>query len=244
MGSHNGLKERPGVPIGERMSELNPQCLDVDSGETVWPEKFVKKMLATETDALAFDKCEDIFDKCNWDNSTGISARKWCPQTCGCNAANSSLILSREDMGCPSVCFVGYKYQSSRKDAVCEDQPSNSSAFMSYISGLRSLQASYRHQSEWYAMFGNWIANLAADGCNATKLATSSGASMGDLCTENTWKLKPVHNLCPKTCGCHLVGGTSPAVPTGQSPLCPLSCSENLPSLSSTQLAQLSQLLR
>jgi hypothetical protein len=231
MGSRLGLLERPGIPVGERMSELNPNCVDVDTGGTVWPQSFVKTMMATESNPLVFEKCQEIADHCNWDNYVGISVRKWCPQTCGCNAANSSLILSRTDMGCPKVCFEGAAYQVTRSGD-CEDHPSTSDAFMSYIQGLKSLREAYKKQIQWYNMFTTWIDDLAAGGCNATKLFTAGGGSMGDLCAETVFKLKPLQNICPQTCGCDR---DAIKVPVNQAMLCPISC---VSSSSSTHLSR------
>mmetsp|Transcript_67827 Transcript_67827/g.107555 ORF Transcript_67827/g.107555 Transcript_67827/m.107555 type:complete len:744 (+) Transcript_67827:105-2336(+) len=196
------LAERPKVSIGKRMAELNPQCVDNSGplqGLSVWPADFtrilVKDALAGE--GVSVNLCGDASEYCNADNLAGVRMRQWCPRTCGCHEPNSSLVLTSIDGGCPPPCRYETSFSDYIKQAPCVDAKANSTAFGTYISGLQSLQWSYRNNVVWYPKIGLWIQQLLEYGCKGHSLGP-----FGDLCGDNVFKLKPFTLLCPETCGC------------------------------------------
>mmetsp|Transcript_331 Transcript_331/g.468 ORF Transcript_331/g.468 Transcript_331/m.468 type:complete len:153 (-) Transcript_331:40-498(-) len=145
--------------------------------------------------------------------------RQWCASTCGCNGANSSLVLSKKQSGCPNSCLELPYYTATLTEPPCIDHPTSSSGFQSYLDGLRSLRGSYQRIGTWYTMFGLWIDRLAQNGCSAHVLE-NDGANFGSLCGNTAFGIKPIVNLCPQTCKC----SESDQMPVGQPPLCPTQC--------------------
>jgi hypothetical protein len=220
-GSALGLIERPSIPIGDRMSDLNPLCDDwnLNGSTLVWPVKFVQSLYPLHPVFGEGRSCQEGKKYCNHDSQDGIAMRQWCSSTCGCGAANSSLILSKDQSGCPNACTTLSKYQATLAEPPCIDHPSSSLVFKEYVQGLRSLQDSYQRIGNWYVMFGSWIENLENVGC-AGHILTYEGSAFGDLCGSTAFGLKPISNVCPQTCKCSV----SAAMPKGQPPLCPIKC--------------------
>merc|ERR1711988_1105719 len=125
-------------------------------------------------------------------------------------------------MGCPTSCWMTAKFKSVLTNATCRDQDSKSPMFQQYLTGLESQRRSYVKKKDWYALFGRWIERLNSIGCMGHLLMSSDtgGVSMGDLCGDTTFKLKPLKFLCPVSCGCPRANESH-----GQPDLCPRACS-------------------
>lgn len=203
------------------MSDLNPLCDDwsLDGSTLVWPNQFVQNLYPMHPVFGEGLSCQAGKEYCNYDSWYGIAMRQWCSSTCGCDAANSSLILSKDQSGCPNACTTLPKYQATLTDPSCIDQPSSSLSFREYLQGLRSLRQSYQHIAAWHTMFGFWIDKLEQVGCAGHTLEYKGGA-FGDLCGNTAFGLKPIANICPQTCKC----SESTSMPKGQPPLCPTKC--------------------
>lgn len=221
-GSALGLVERPSIVIGHRMQELNPACADWSlSGDSslVWPVDFISKLYPSHPVFGEGKTCQEGFQYCNWDNEIGIAMRQWCAQTCGCDGANTSLILAKQTSGCPSSCLELPYYQATLKETPCVDQVPSSKVFQDYLRGMRSLRESYIRIGAWYDMFGSWIDNLEKNGCSGFQL-TNGNANLGTLCGSTAFGLKPFVNICPQTCKCN----ANFKVPRDFPPLCPETC--------------------
>lgn len=221
-GSALGLLERPLIPVGIRMAELNPTCSDLDSGTMVWPKKFLHSVYShhpvLKEGGLA---CSSGIQYCNYDTEDGIAMRQWCSHTCGCNRANSSLILSTQTMGCPDSCWESRLYEATLSEAPCVDQEKTSPAFAEYIQGVRYLRDSYAKLPDWFDMFNSWVSGLELGGCEGHVILNPNGGFFGDLCGKTPFNLKPLQHLCPVTCQC---SDPFTRAPSGQPDLCPRSC--------------------
>jgi hypothetical protein len=205
------LGTRPRIPIGQRMKELNPFCLDSspdNAAMMVWPTNFTQLLVSDTLKRMAdmrrnlalqgkqFQSCIDGVDYCNADNEMGVRMRQWCPVTCGCDLPTSSLVASGLNSGCPPSCTKNWTVSLSLE--TCDNKNVSSPLFQAYLNGLKQLRQSYQDNVDWAARFDIWISKLSRKGCAGYDLG-----AFGSLCGENVFMLKPLSLICPQTCGCN-----------------------------------------
>jgi len=221
------LAKRPGIPIGERMADLNPLCKDFKKGaelNTLWPAPILQDIVGDAVGADSYDTfvCSQAEQLCGADSEAGVRMGQWCSDTCGCNDPASPNVLTNYDAGCPTSCDKTVEYEFVLDSVTtCEDHSPSSAVFKAYVKGIQRQQASYSHNKDWQGLLQKWIDNLQNKGCDAHPLIPKQ--ELGDLCTANAFKLKPLSFVCPRACGCHLSPPTFPP-PPGQQNTCPTVC--------------------
>merc|ERR1711966_285451 len=67
--------------------------------------------------------CADMSNYCHDEGISGLRTRQMCPHTCGCDHADSSLVLVRPSDGCSPMCYRTATYQNSTAQVACRDLP-------------------------------------------------------------------------------------------------------------------------
>merc|ERR1712216_644204 len=90
--------------------------------------------------------CSDITAYCKQDSLKGFTARKYCPQSCGCSSPTSANLMTQPANGCGSACATTTTYREQLAQLPCADVGVNAPAMRSYREELFQLL------SGWYGM--------------------------------------------------------------------------------------------
>ena len=160
--------------------------------------------------------CSDVAKYCNADNLVGVRARQFCPVTCGCDSADSALVIAGSSSACPSSCRRTTKYNESIFNRSCEDLPATSYKWKEYAQHLNEYSAT---TSSWLVPYLQYISTVIThhnESCaNITSGFSNPSIENLDLCwPPPRSQLRPLTSLCPVTCRC----------PDQYQDLCPLQC--------------------
>jgi hypothetical protein len=147
--------------------------------------------------------CADLVGSCLKDSTAGVRARQFCPITCNCHNPSGQLVLTSPDYGCPINCAEYSSYDEAVSVDACEDQSTNSSAFIKYLNEVTTQTADWPQfwQEQWeifvYPLLSMW-------GCVAVDALKSNTEQPQNFCIDggSFWPIKPLTYLCPVTCGC------------------------------------------
>ena len=170
---------------------------------------------------------------CNLDSTAGLRARLLCPETCGCNLPNSSLVFSGPADGCGPGCIGVPVYRQALAALPCRDAEPNSTELKAYTEPLMTL---LNLQGKF--MISSWVRDfLLHGGCQAwvsrmtRKPQTGPGTESDCILKNHEIKkacggarvgplglgIRPLTFLCPVACGCNSACRTNDDT-------CPKSC--------------------
>ena len=135
-------------------SVYNEYCRDLLKGSETRPAYV--PMSASFTDAIGLchgdsgaecyaPSCaRDAPEHCHKDDKVGLLARFLCPETCGCNSPNSSLILNGPRFGCGQPCRSSSTYTDLLAKMPCTDQHAGSSDLLAYAIPLKQTADTWK----------------------------------------------------------------------------------------------------
>lgn len=142
--------------------------------------------------------CEDALPHCQKASEAGKLARMYCPETCGCNDAFSSLILTAPNLGCPHSCLAKHAEQIAVRP--CVDAESRSAEVTEYANAL--LEHGIASGNKVYNWFGTVIQKDACRIYDVLYQGTMSAeAKMHETCRPSNGN-KGLQPFCPVACGC------------------------------------------
>jgi hypothetical protein len=148
----------------------------------------------------SIDSCSEVKRHCSGDDPKGVSARQFCPDTCGCNDAASGQILGGIN-GCPTSCLKSQKYNLSMFRE-CKDVGLTSGYWQKFAEGLDSLKASY--PKTWISDFPESTSLILNHGCGAIFKNLSFMGAWPDPCELSPIFVQPLAFACPETCQCKI----------------------------------------
>jgi|EP00966_Prymnesium_polylepis_P157305 hypothetical protein len=166
--------------------------------------------------------CLDLQRFCQSYTSLGVRARGLCPNTCGCNAPRSSLVLTLPADGCGSLCVQSVEYAFVLSQVPCEDSKTTDPDFLAFLSASQHVSAQWPHDKQFH-----WdhrvVAYLRRFGCPYLAFSEADAALRGvwpptyfgvNYCVEHHhFPTKPMSIFCPVSCQCR-----------SGDPYCPTSC--------------------
>ena len=161
--------------------------------------------------------CASIAHHCDEGSVAGTRARQLCPETCGCDAPRSPLVLSLPSSGCGDRCVRSGRYLDRRQQLPCEDLPPTDPDFAAFLRKWDAIRMDWPADWSWGSF--NYIQGIRLSGCaflrNNTAITEALG-QMGQLgwppflfginaCVEDGvfFPVKPLSYFCPVACGCH-----------------------------------------
>ena len=158
---------------------------------------------------------------CNDESVTGARFRLMCPETCGCDAPRSSLVLSAPTNGCGQCDAVSKTYHAEMDAIACEDVAPDDPQWVAFLDAFQALAEGYAAVDRWILFYIGMFREL---GCATFSTSNAIGAGLAyyniDPCRktgEGGWMfaVKPLSYFCPVSCGCR-----------GTDAHCPNSCPE------------------
>jgi len=179
----------------------NTKCVDMIPGMVYRTSGTFLHILQDTFQNYSIQECASIARYCSYDDPRGVRARQICSSTCGCDSANSSLILGGIN-GCAPSCTITAKYKASVDRSCTQDVGKNDPFWSKYIEGIYSLKASY--PDGWTDDFDGTIAKIKDKGC---AFAFEKNLSLGFVgwenpCEESPIFVKPLTLACPVSCEC------------------------------------------
>ena len=130
-----------------------------------------------------------------------------CPQTCGCDQPNSTLLMAGPGGGCSSVCRELPRYHSMLSAMPCKDAEPGSDILLAYATPLRQnyefwgfhQEAESRYQT-LAAGCAAWIQEFAERGREYACGYKRGNQVYGPAGNPPLYKLLTF--ICPTSCGC------------------------------------------
>jgi len=202
-GGTQSLKTVSNLNVNEAMDLWNSGCKDmfpITSTKVTFKFHFLH-ILRDETRNSSIKDCAGVSNYCSRDSKEGVRARQMCPEACGCNDANSALVLGGLS-GCPPSCARTDKYLTSMSSRNCTDYNVSSDYWAKFAWGLRNLASSY--PPPWIKDFGKTIATLSAEGCGVVSknINMTLAAFPWNPCELSAIFVQPLTYVCPISCKC------------------------------------------
>jgi len=191
----NVISEETIIEAGASRNCVNA---DADEGTDYWSNmgRGILRMAAQNPTIMS---CEDVFEYCTIVGLSGLRARQWCPETCGCASPYSGLLLDQVQNGCPAACVQKRRGEGEQSGIKCKDHGMNSTLI--YAKGAQALFTQRGYES---TLLKDLADKMETEGCDAVAKGDVAGK---DLCVGNSVVLttiyfRSVKYVCPVACGC------------------------------------------
>jgi hypothetical protein len=203
-GGHWSVETQASRTVEAATFSFNNYCQDADfpGFDSEKPDFWrVAHQILQDSIGGMVSSCEDVVSYCGSQGQSGVRARQYCPETCGCDDPTSSPHYMSTELGCPISCRFSDMYKEKLGDLECADYNVSKRKM---INGEDVMSVYSR--SKIPVFLRDFESIVSESGCQGI-VSTVRETLLGDLCKEaNSEGLMPLTLLCPETCRCDLSG--------------------------------------